>query len=216
MSPDPERILNSREDVEALLDLLARDLPLLSAFVRPATPSEAARRLGEPANRVHYRVARLARRGFLRPVERRGRVTFYEVTAYRYRVPTSAALSVSFATAVTSTVSPLAALVLAEVERRAELNRETLDRHDAIDLDLLAGPGDRAAPPPPDLGPHAPFVRARTLRLTPARYRELQSRLLGLLDEFAHDDPSGGARACSFLCLGVRQPEVQSPQGGSS
>jgi hypothetical protein len=71
-----------------LTDLRLRNL--LSAYLEPCTPSEAAKKLGMAANRVHYFSKRLSKAGLLRTVRREGRSCFYQVVAKQFTVPLEA------------------------------------------------------------------------------------------------------------------------------
>ena len=71
--------------LEALYD--AQTHILLETFKEPLNPSAAAKKLGVPANRLHYQVKRLAEAGLLRVVSENGRSRVYE------RVSTKISLS---------------------------------------------------------------------------------------------------------------------------
>jgi|YNPBryulayer2012_1023412.scaffolds.fasta_scaffold32303_2 DNA-binding transcriptional ArsR family regulator len=67
-----------------LLDVnLAR---LLGAFREPRTAAEAARALGEPANRIGHRVRKLRDAGLLREVARKGRKVYLQARLSSYAV----------------------------------------------------------------------------------------------------------------------------------
>ena len=72
---------------EQQLELLcnANTYLLLETFKEPLNPSAAAKKLGLPANRVHYHVKRLATAGLLRTVSETGRRRVYQTVATRFR-----------------------------------------------------------------------------------------------------------------------------------
>ncbi len=58
---------------------------LLETFDEPLNPSAAAKKLGVPANRLHYQVKRLAEAGLLRVVSENGRSRVYERVGTKFR-----------------------------------------------------------------------------------------------------------------------------------
>ena len=71
--------------LEALYD--AQTYILLETFSEPLNPSAAAKKLGVPANRLHYQVKRLSEAGLLRVVSENGRQKVYQRvdTKFRFR-----------------------------------------------------------------------------------------------------------------------------------
>ncbi len=73
----------NEQQLELLCD--AKTYLLLETFKEPLNPSAAAKKLGLPANRVHYHVKRLAAAGLLRVVSENGRSRVYETVATKFR-----------------------------------------------------------------------------------------------------------------------------------
>ena len=69
--------------LEALCD--AQTYILLETFNEPLNPSAAAKKLGVPANRLHYQVKRLAEAGLLRVVSENGRQKVYQRVDTRFQ-----------------------------------------------------------------------------------------------------------------------------------
>ena len=69
------------------LELLhnAETYALLETFEEPLNPSAAAKKLGVPANRLHYHVKRLSEAGLLRVVSERGRSRVYQRVSTKFR-----------------------------------------------------------------------------------------------------------------------------------
>lgn len=65
---DPELFTLNEQQLELLCN--AKTYLLLQTFKEPTNPSAAAKKLGVPANRVHYHVKRLAAAGLLERVGR--------------------------------------------------------------------------------------------------------------------------------------------------
>ena len=79
---EPEFTLN-----EFQLELFynAKTYLLLETFTKAMNPSDAAKKLGVPANRVHYHVKRLAAAGLLQVVSETGRRRVYKTVATKFR-----------------------------------------------------------------------------------------------------------------------------------
>ena len=58
---------------------------LLETFNEPLNPSAAAKKLGVPANRLHYQVKRLTEAGLLRVVSENGRSRVYQRVGTKFR-----------------------------------------------------------------------------------------------------------------------------------
>ena len=69
--------------LEALHD--ANTYLLLETFKEPLNPSAAAKKLGVPANRLHYQVKRLSEAGLLRVVGENGRSRVYQRVGATFR-----------------------------------------------------------------------------------------------------------------------------------
>ena len=72
----------NEQQLELLCD--AKTYILLETFKEPLNPSAAAKKLGMPANRVHYHVKRLATARLLRTVSENGRSRVYETVATKF------------------------------------------------------------------------------------------------------------------------------------
>lgn len=102
--------------VTLLLDAnLAR---LLGAFCEPRTAAEAARALGEPANRIGHRVRKLKEAGLLREVTRKGRKVYLQATQLEYELPPSSALLDASLKMVEQRLQQLGVALRKQIERR--------------------------------------------------------------------------------------------------
>ncbi|MFC4453703.1 helix-turn-helix domain-containing protein [Deinococcus sonorensis] len=83
--PPPFQVSTAAQ-AQALLDFTS-GVRLLEQFMDPATPSQAARALAEPANRVTSHVRKLTAAGLLRVARRHGTRVHDQVAAHTFHVP---------------------------------------------------------------------------------------------------------------------------------
>ncbi len=102
--------------IALLLDAnLAR---LLGAFCEPRTAAEAARALGEPANRIGHRVRKLRGAGLLREVARKGRKVYLQATQLDHELPPSSTLLDASLQSFEQRLQHLGATLRKQLERR--------------------------------------------------------------------------------------------------
>ena len=182
-----------REDQLAALLHVRYGGHLLAQFRDGATASEAARRLGEPAPRVHYHVRRLCTLGLLVP-EPGGRGRQLRPVAERFVVaPELRGLLHR------GMVQPfLATLTNAFLDSAGPDLADHLP--DAVLLDLSA---DSGGEPPTYASPGAPRALVRMVRLTPTAFDRLCSEVWARISaEEKAQAGSSGARYFTLSLLG--------------
>jgi DNA-binding transcriptional ArsR family regulator len=75
-----ELTLTNSEAARAL-----RDNDLLGEFLEPTSPSEVAKKTGQPANVIHHHAKRFLELGLLFEVKREARRVFYQLSARRFK-----------------------------------------------------------------------------------------------------------------------------------
>ncbi|HEX7003341.1 MAG TPA: hypothetical protein VF168_04060 [Trueperaceae bacterium] len=198
-----ELIVTEPEQARAL-----QETGFLSRYLEPASPSDVARDLGMPANLAHHHAKRHAALGILGEVKREGGKVYYQLTARtfkhdRHLLPAGdpdehtsvmlALLEERFLSAYSYCDS---------LENGADPSWHVY----AFDRDALPGApaesGGNGA-----LAPRPAHFQARTLRLSPHRYRDLVRRISALIAKAEADDAGqGGAATFAFLAMdGVLQ-----------
>ena len=79
---DQERILTTAEQAKAV-----QEVGFLGQFFAPKSPSDAARKLGIPANLAHHHAQRHLGLGLLQETGREGGKVLYQLTAKLFKVP---------------------------------------------------------------------------------------------------------------------------------
>lgn len=99
-------------------------LRLLEAFKAPCTTAEAARKLGEPANRVGHRVHKLRRAGLLTEARRQGRKVFWQARSLEFTLQPSGELLAASLEHVDGLLEQLGTAIKKQIERRFLLGGE--------------------------------------------------------------------------------------------
>ena len=189
---------------EALLDF-TYGARLLEQFIEPSIPSQAARALAEPANRVTYHVRKLTDVGLLRVAGRQGKRVLYQVTARTFHVPR----------AFIRLDEPLTLIEPAMREITSSYARAIMEwqlRRDALTSDADGAPltvhlsgskHDDQGEHHVDMAArsHAPAMRIRTVRVTSERYRQAQVALDRILSDLSTDDDASGATKSTFIVM---------------
>jgi DNA-binding transcriptional ArsR family regulator len=198
-APIPERIVSDPETLKAISD--PTRLRILETMVTRADDAwsvkELAAALGVPQTRLYHHIELLAERDLIRPA---GQRIVSGIVETRYRV-----------TALSLRLDPR---LLASADQAASTEALVGNVMDATRGELLAVL--RTLPADPDeLGADRPLVSRGLARLTPERWTELRTRLLGLMDEFT--DPDGpGQRPYGFFLAFYPAPAsmpVPKPEG---
>lgn len=192
---EPQRFTVCREDQFAALLDVRHGMHLLSQFLTPRTASEAARALGEPANRIAYHVRRLAELGLLVDAGTRGKRRLYRAVAEDFELCPELRPSLDDGRGVRPMLDALVEGYLAAGRRvRGGPAAEPFLRLRAGDA-LEPDPGVAFASP----------LGVRILRLTPARFRELHARLWQAVQE-AEQSPQAeeGGQLCTLALMAFR------------
>ncbi len=208
-----ELILTDPEAARAL-----RDTPMLAQFLEPKSPSEVAKKIGQPANLVHHHAKRGLELGLLLEDRREGGRVYYQLAARTFQY---------------------SRLLLAPTETEnwemRELTAAFLNAY--ARSDHIAGNDDPdytshtfAAPsyPPEKKKPqngytetpeiHPAHYSARTFKLGAARYRTLVQEIAHLIIE-AEAETSADSSTCTFAFLafdGVLQEGSEDSQSINS
>jgi len=196
-----ELVVTRPEQARAL-----QDTTFLGRFLHPASPSDVARALRMPANLAHHHAKRHADLGLLLQTGRKGGKVYYQLAAKTFKHP-RALLPVDEAG------EPTAAALRLLVERFQAA-------YEACDL-LVSGQSpdwhyyafDKANPPKVETADalddaysaRPAHFQARTLALTPERYRELVGQISALIDAAATDDDPR-AQPCTVALLAMDGP----------
>lgn len=176
---------------------------VLAQFSEARNPSEAARLMGWPANRLHYWVRRLHAAGLLVRVNGSGRRYSYRVAALRYRVPLALLpmLTAEMPTATTQAVAHLGRDLAADSYRwlgtlaeSAVTDERTGEGYVEVEV------GDRLV-----ARSYLPALQTLRVRLTSGKYARLMNRLTTLLAEFA-DEVEDTGEICTLAVIGYRDP----------
>ncbi|MBZ9712533.1 helix-turn-helix domain-containing protein [Deinococcus multiflagellatus] len=187
--PEPQATplqITTPAQAAALLDF-TYGARLLEQFLSPRTASQAARALGEPANRVAYHVGKLARTGLLLADGRQGKGTLYRAAAQTFQVPRDLVRMDEPLTLIEPVMREITGAYARAVlgwQTRQDLGEPHGDTHLTVSLGVTAAAGD-----PAPAGPYPPAMRLRAVQLTPERYRQVQAALDQLLSEL-EDGPA--------------------------
>lgn len=154
-------------------------LRLLEAFKTPCTTAEAARKLGEPANRIGHRVHKLRRAGLLTEVRRQGRKVFWQARSLRYTLPPSSKLLVASLEQVDRLLEEVGTAIKKQLERRFLLGGGLADPEPT-----LVSLQDH-----PDLEPLLPQVYLATKPLSESSRQQLRA-LTQQIREVVRSEPN--------------------------
>ncbi|MEX2541019.1 MAG: hypothetical protein WD314_04395 [Trueperaceae bacterium] len=198
-----ELVVTRPEQARAL-----QDTGFLGRFLEPASPSDAARALGMPANLAHHHARRHASLGLLMEVKReRGRI-YYQLAARTFKHHRSLLPA--------GDPDEHTAVTLRQLKERFLAAYQACDRmEDGQNPNWHVYGFDREGIPEVLRGRGVETVsearpahfQARTLSLTPDRYRELVRRIANLiLEAEAEDGPQAEPCTLAFLAMdGVLQ-----------
>ncbi len=198
MTPLPSQTLQTQRQVQDLLELLPH-LNLLGEFLEPQNPSQVARRLGLPANRVHYHVKRFVRQGFLQAVTTKGRSTSYQATALEFRAPEQLVSLFSVRQMVQTTLDGFSRHVISQFEQSSLRFDPTEDDESSLIVSLTKGVSSSSQSEPKRRW-DIPQLNGRVLRLSSTGYQKLMQQLQDLLAE-TEQDPE--AASFSFVVIGT-------------
>jgi hypothetical protein len=187
---------------EALLDF-AYGARLLEQFMHPRTPSQAARALAEPANRIAYHVRKLADAGLLHVAGQQGKRVLYQVIARTFYVPRALVRldePLTLIEPIMREITDAYAHAILEWEAR----RDT-PAGDGSQLTVHLGGneeedhGQQRAEK--SEGPHPPAMRLRTVHLTPEQYQQAQAALDRILTDLTADPDTSSKKKSTFVVM---------------
>ncbi|WP_216327662.1 hypothetical protein [Deinococcus aestuarii] len=188
---------------------LREDIELLGRFLSPASPSDVAVSLGQPANLVHHHTRRLMELGLLREVRRESGKVFLQLAAREFRFPMKL-LPPLEGEGRAGDVQAFADTFLRAYEQSWSRVRE--DEEETVGF---VDPQRPASPLPHPSGPaeedYPPHLEALTLRLTPERYRRLVRAMSALLEELAMEEIKEGGEVCTITLLASRGASHHDP-----
>lgn len=190
--PDAPRFVLTAEQIDLLADV--GNHPILATFTEPQNPSEAARRLDMPANRLHYHVGKLADAGLLVEDERNGRSTRYRTVATRFLVPRELAgrFELALPAAGRDALERLTGAFEGALERHLRTHLGVEEAGEGFVYDLQPGLAADARIP------FAPTLRVLEVAVPAERYAEALERIAAVLEELRADGPDDGGRGCTF------------------
>lgn len=203
--PDPQATpfqITTSAQAAALLDF-TYGARLLEQFLTPCTASQAARALGQPANRVTYHVGKLAGCGLLRVAGRQGKGTLYEAAAHTFQVP-RALVQLDEPLSLIEPVMREISAAYAHAVLDWQARQGHLDLRGGHPLTVSLGAPHPAETPAVPEGPFPPAMRLRAVQLTPAQYRRAQAALDAILSELETEADGSGehARPATFVLMG--------------
>jgi DNA-binding transcriptional ArsR family regulator len=193
-----------------------RDTPMLAQFLEPKSPSEVAKKTGQPANLVHHHAKRGLELGLLLEDRREGGRVYYQLAARAFKYDRF------LLTPDESEGSQMR--VLTEAFLRAYTRSDHIEENEDPDYSthVFASPSDPAEKKRPrnyDPGEpettevHPAHYSTRTFKLGAVRYRALVREIAHLIIE-AQEDDTPDAGFCTFALLAF-DGETQENQGGS-
>lgn len=194
---DKERILTTEAQAKAV-----QEIGFLRQFFEPTSPSDAAKKLGQPANLVHHHAQRHLELGLLEEIGRENGKVLYQLTAQHFKVPRSLLPSGNADNKVARELSVIRKVFLGAYGRSDLLYRDDDPDYDHYGFthevgltwqaeDYLESPEARPA-----------HYQARTVELTPERYKKLVQQIGKLLEDIQKDiNPLSGP--CTFVFLGM-------------
>lgn len=185
-----------------------QDAGLLSPYLKPASPSDVARKLGIPANLAHHHAKRHAALGLLNEVKRERGKVYYQLAARTFKHHRSLIPAGDPDEHTAVTLTSLRERFLAAYQRSDRREGGENPNWHIYGFDRQGIPevpeASRLAPPSE---PHPAHFQARTLTLSAKRYRELVRQIAELIsDAESEDGPPDHACTLAFLAMdGVLQ-----------
>jgi len=170
----------SEAQVHLLFDV--RNVALLRLLRQPDTPSGAAKKLGLPANTLHYRVKRLAEVGLLEVAQERGRRRTYRTVAETFRIPKGLLYSVGEALPdmLEGLLGRVHRELMAEVERFS-FSIAALEEGAEDDVTFDLEKALQVSTQRLESGHYPPTVAVSSFRLSAAGYQKLTGALREVL-----------------------------------
>lgn len=194
-----ERILSTPAQARAV-----QEVGFLGQFFAPTSPSDAAKKLGIPANLAHHHAQRHLSLGLLEEVKREGGKVLYQLTAKLFKVPRTLLPPESPDNKTTRLLELIQTRFLAAYGRSSRLAEQDDPDYDLYGFMVKDDPD----PEPPEkfdepLEPRPAHFQARTFALTPASYQKLMRGIADLIAtaEPEHARPGGGL--CTLVFLGM-------------
>lgn len=204
VSQTPAFQVRTPAQAEALLDF-TYGARLLEKFMKPTTPSQAARALAEPANRVAYHVRKLTDTGLLRVAGHQGKRVLYQVVAGTFHVPRALIRleePLTLIEPVMREITNAYAHAILEWQTRRDSQTPTGDGSQlTVHLGTIEPEdqgGQRAEVPQ---RPHPPGMRIRTVHLTSEQYQQAQAALDLILTNLAAEPSSPSAKKSTFIVM---------------
>ncbi len=194
---DKERILTTEAQAKAV-----QEVGFLSQFFQPTSPSEAAQKLGKPANLVHHHVQRHLELGLLQEVGRKNGKVLYQLTAEHFKVHRGVLPPGNPDNKVARELATIENHFLAAYERSNRLNSDSDPDYDhyvfsrEVDVECET----KAYTESPE--PRPAHYQARTITLTPSGYRTLVQKITRLLTD-CESEQQQSSRPCTFVFLGM-------------
>ncbi|PYE55350.1 helix-turn-helix domain-containing protein [Deinococcus yavapaiensis] len=176
---------------------------LLGFFIEPRLASEAAKRLGEPANRIAYHVGKLANAGLLKVVATKGKRSLYQTVAREFMVP-----KMLLPMHLLDTGKAIEPMLRGLLEGMTNSNAAARDAQGVV-VRLTSDDHDRerAEHLVEDVKQKTDFVAQLViapLKVTPERFREVQAALAAVIEQFRAQPDDERAQDCTFGLISFR------------
>lgn len=187
----PELVLTDPEAADAL-----QDVGFLGQFREATSPSDAARKLGMPANLAHHHAQKYLRLGLLFEAGREKGKVLYQLVALTFSVP-----NIIQDRAYERSVNEVNTRYREAYERSISRQVNPRDRGTTCHF------GEVGVPSPVPTGrtlthePRPAYRVERTLMLTPERYRALLLKIELLLQNEESQRDVAGAEVCTLSAL---------------
>ncbi len=210
---DKERILTTEAQAKAV-----REVGFLGQFCEPTSPSDASKRLGQPANLVHHHAQRHLGLGLLEEVGRENGKVLYRLTAQHFKVPRGLLPPGDPDNKVARDLERISKQFLAAYERSDRISDDEDPNFDHYSFGVKGSPE-----PSPTLGeplePRAAHYQARTLALTPKSYQRFVRMISDMLSDADSERDEVGSGLCTLVFIsmdGALQPGTRNAQQLSS
>jgi hypothetical protein len=182
-----------------------RDNELVGEFLEPTSPSDVAKKTGQPANVVHHHAKRFLELGLLFEVKREARRVFYQLTARRFRYdrnilgeePDNTELKELIA-AFSQAYQRSSSLEGHEPDYSIHWFGDRSEFPNQYQAMLIRFPEDAVRHE--NLEPHPTHYGARTFQLNAKKYQELVKSINKLIVE-CEDEPSSSDGLCTIALL---------------
>lgn len=198
---DQERILTTAAQAKAV-----QDVGFLGQFTVPTSPSDAARRLGIPANLAHHHAQRHLEQGLLEEVGREHGKVQYQLTAKLFKVPRDILPAGDPDNKTARTLGRAHDRFLKAYARSDRLGGDEDPDYDHYGFARKDEPDPVPQTSGEPLEPRPAHFLARTFSLSPEGYRKLVQEITALISaaENEHEAPRSGL--CTLVFLGMDGP----------